>query len=91
MLILVVKQQLWQSLLDYWRNREDAAFEPGTVIDLSQWSNLWGCWPILIATKGRLYVREEYGRMYQRLVAASKAVDRIHQGVVVTGQPGVGE
>ena len=91
MLTAVVQQVLWQSLLDFWRHAPAADFAPGKVIDLSRWAKLWGSFPILERTKRRLYVREEYDRMYRRLVAASKSTKPECPGVVITGQPGIGE
>ena len=85
------EQEFWQEFLDYWRHKTPEDFAPNKIIDLSMWMDIWGSWPMLEETNGRLYVREEYVIMYLRLVAASESADPKYPGAVITGQPGIGE
>ena len=73
-----------------WRRGEENRDigRPGTVIEVPQ--RLWRFFG-LQSTNGKIFVREEYPGMYERMSYAAEHRERENiPGVAVTGQPGIG-
>ena len=71
-----------------WGRGEANVGGPGTVIEIPQ--KLWRFFG-LQSTNGKIFVREEYPGMYERMSYAAEHRERENiPGVAVTGQPGIG-